>query len=42
MQRKKVIRYSESFKLQVIRELEEGKYSCCHHAAQAYDIGGTV
>jgi transposase-like protein len=42
MQRKKVIRYSESFKLQVIRELEEGKYSCCHHAAQAYDIGGTA
>lgn len=40
MQRKKVIRYSESFKLQLIRELEEGKHSCCHHAAQAYGIRG--
>jgi len=42
MQRKKVIRYSESFKLQVIRELEEGTYSCCRHAAEAYGIRGTV
>ena len=42
MQRKKVIRYSESFKLQVIRELEEGTHSCCRHAAEAYGIRGTV
>ncbi len=42
MERKQVIRYSESFKLQVIRELEEGKHSCCWHAAQAYGIRGTA
>lgn len=41
MQRKQVIRYSESFKLQVIRELEDGTYRCCHHAAQAYGVSGT-
>lgn len=42
MKRKQEIRYSESFKLQVIRELEDGTYSCCRHAADAYGIRGTV
>jgi len=28
---KKIIRYSEAFKLQVVRELEEGKYDSCFH-----------
>ena len=42
MKAKEVIRYSESFKLQVIRELEEGKYRCCHHAAEAYGIRGAA
>lgn len=42
MERKSVIRYSESFKLQVIREIEEGKFENCNAAAQAYGIRGTV
>lgn len=42
MQRNGIIRYSESFKLQVIREIEEGTYRCCHHAAQAYGIMGAA
>lgn len=42
MQRQKVIRYSESFKLQVIREIEDGTHSCCRHAAQAYGISGSA
>jgi len=37
---KKIIRYSEAFKLQVVRELEEGKYESCFKAAQVYGIGG--
>lgn len=37
---KKVIRYSEAFKLQVVRELEEGKYPSCEAARKAYRIGG--
>lgn len=41
MERKSVIRYSESFKLQIIREIEEGKFENCHAAAQAYGIRGT-
>lgn len=42
MKEKQQIRYSESFKLQVIRELEEGKYRCCQHAAEAYGIRGAA
>ncbi len=42
MQRNRVIRYSESFKLKVIKEIEEGSYRCCHHAAQAHGIGCTA
>jgi transposase len=35
-----VIRYSEAFKLQVIREMEEGKHGSCGAAREAYGIGG--
>jgi transposase len=34
------IRYSEAFKLQVVRELEEGRHSNCWAAREAYGIGG--
>lgn len=33
-----VIRYSEAFKLQVIRELEGGKYDSPHEASRAYGV----
>lgn len=36
-----VIRYSEAFKLQVIGELESGKFDCIEQARRAYGIGGT-
>ena len=35
-----LFRYSEAFKLQVVRELEEGKHASCHAAAAVYGIGG--
>lgn len=35
-----VIRYSEAFKLQVVREVESGKHRNCHAAAAAYGIRG--
>ena len=34
------IRYSEAFKLQVLRELEEGKFTSRIGAARAYGISG--
>ena len=34
------IRYSEAFKLQVLRELEEGRFGTCTQAAKAYGIRG--
>jgi len=37
---KKTIRYSESFKLQVLRELETGRFKTRSAAAQAYGIAG--
>ena len=40
MSQKPVIRYSEAFKLQVVRELEEGKYASCFAAQAAYAIRG--
>lgn len=40
MERKDVIRYSESFKLQVIRELEEGRHASVNAAMEAYGIRG--
>lgn len=36
-----MIRYSEAFKLQVLRQLEEGKFSNRYQAAKAYGIRGT-
>ena len=36
------IRYSEAFKLQVVRELEEGKLASCTAAGEAYGIGGAT
>jgi transposase-like protein len=35
-----VMRYSEAFKLQVLRELEEGRWGSRTAAARAYGIGG--
>ena len=37
-----VIKYSEAFKLQVVREIESGSYSCCYAASNAYGIRGAV
>ena len=37
---KKTIRYSEAFKLKVLRELEEGRFESPWAAARAYGIGG--
>ena len=33
-------RYSEAFKIQVVRELEEGKHRSCRAAREAYGIRG--
>jgi transposase-like protein len=40
VERKVVVRYSEAFKLQVVRELEEGRHGSCFAAGQAYGIRG--
>lgn len=40
MYRKAVLRYSESFKVQVVRELEEGRHVSCYAAQEAYGIRG--
>lgn len=37
-----VIKYSEAFKLQVVREIESGRHSCCYAASHAYGIRGAV
>ena len=34
--------YSEAFKLQVVREVESGRYKNCHQASQVYGIHGTL
>jgi transposase-like protein len=39
---KEVLRYSEAFKLQVVREIEEGRHGNCNAAREAYGIGGAV
>ena len=36
----KVVRYSEAFKLQVLREIEEGRFSSRFAAARTYGIRG--
>jgi len=40
MGRRDTIRYSEAFKLQVIGEIESGKFDCIEQARMAYGIGG--
>ena len=40
MVQRPVVRYSEAFKQQVLRELEEGKFGSVLAAARAYRIGG--
>lgn len=40
MVQKSVFRYSEAFKQQVLRELEEGKFGSVQSAARAYGIRG--
>jgi transposase-like protein len=41
MGRSVTLRYSEAFKLQVIGQIESGRFECVEHARQAYGIGGT-
>lgn len=40
MEQKTTIRYSEAFKLQVVRELEQGRYSGPLAAGMAYGVTG--
>jgi len=40
MDRPVTLRYSEAFKLQVIGQIESGRFDCVEHARQAYGIGG--
>jgi transposase len=40
MVRVDVVRYSEAFKLQVVREIELGKLASCHAASERYGIRG--
>jgi len=37
---KEILRYSEAFKLQVVSELESGKFKCIFEARKRYDIRG--
>lgn len=39
---KEILRYSEAFKKQVVREIESAKYGSCCAAAAAYGIGGAM
>ena len=41
MKQKVVVRYSEAFKLQVVRQLEEGRFGNPWEAGQAYGVKGT-
>lgn len=41
MEQKVVVRYSEAFKLQVVRQLEEGQFGNPWEAGQAYGVKGT-
>ncbi len=38
--KRKLVRYSEAFKLQVVSELESGRFGSPHEASQAYGITG--
>lgn len=42
MNERKVVRYSEAFKLQVVRELEDGTFASIEQARQRYGIAGTI
>ena len=42
MVRKDVLKYSEAFKAQVVREIEEGKLANCWAASERYGIGGST
>ena len=39
---RRVTRYSEAFKMQLVQELESGKFDSIEHARRAYGIGGTM
>ena len=39
---KPVIRYSEAFKLQVVRELEQGRFGSLAEAGRAYGVRGAM
>ncbi|MEI7903707.1 MAG: transposase [bacterium] len=39
---KEIVRYSEAFRLQVVQEVESGKYPNCHAAGLAYGIRGVA
>ncbi len=41
MERKGAVRYSEAFKLQVVRQLEHGEFSNPWQAGQAYGVNGS-
>jgi transposase-like protein len=41
VERKVVVRYSEAFKLQVVRQLEQGQFDSPWEAGQAYGVKGT-
>ena len=41
MERKGVVRYSEAFKLQVVRELEQGRFENAWAAGRAYGVKGS-
>ncbi len=38
----KTVKYSEAFKLQVVDDLESGRFRCPYEASRAYGIGGAV
>ncbi len=40
MERRREIRYSEAFKLQVVRDLEEGRFESAEAARRAYGVNG--
>ena len=39
--KKEVVRYSEAFKLQIVSEIESGKFKSIFEAMKRYDIRGT-
>ena len=41
MERKAVMRYSEAFKVQVVRELEQGQFESAGAAGHAYGVKGS-